>query len=236
MNKLKIILLLIITINLKAEIKDKQIEIEIKKWDNIDNYSITSPDDTDFDKIIDETSMDKKDMSLTIGYQFYPSLKAADDITSLDLGISKDINGIWLSAMFSNTSALFNQITQRNNQANPSIPSSLNPKETINSFGIGLGIQEKVPADIIKLPNVYAKSEAFITYNKLSESTFSENYSGIGIKTDIRLYKYAEIGMHYGTKLSYSLSQVTKKGDSSSDSRSLLISFISLGFDIGFYF
>ena len=231
---LLLIALLIITFtNVKAEIKNFEQGSELSKIDlekgiNLGRYS---------------TENDQNKVGLLYAMNLSPF--AAADITSYEISYSFKLgsllgNRTWIDLGYQSTSALYSQLGKPSSSVHSGyLQDDINAQTvTLKSYYIGASIQSNLVQNLISYDRLYESISAAVTYNSYSEEYAEGTFSGYGLKSTLGLYIRSSQHMHYGIKMGYNLTPVTKapeEGETSS-SNTLMLSFATVGFDLSFYF
>ena len=80
---------------------------------------------------------------------------------------------------------------------------------------------------------------AYLTYHSLTDGLRDLSYSGPGFRADFGLHKRFSPRFHFGINLSYNLGVIDREKITETErreDRNFVISWLSFGADLGFYF
>lgn len=177
---------------------------------------------------------------ISAAFSFNSDLKDLATISSFQGSYAFLLRKTWIELSASKTVARYNEITRNN----PSLPAAgltnLDLEDTdLLSFGAGLLYRTTYIQNMINSAHFFETVSAAITYNQFDDSLRTETYSGFGFKADFGIHRRFSKNFHFGGKLSYNLASVQypEEGNATTKSeRSLLLTWLGLGFDLGFYF
>jgi hypothetical protein len=177
---------------------------------------------------------------ISAAFSFNSDLKDLSTISSFEGSYAFLLRKTWIELSGSKTVARFNEITRNN----PSLPAAaLTNIELENtdllSFGAGLLYRTTYIQNVFSSPHFFETVSAAITYNQFDDSLRTETYSGVGFKAEFGIHRRFSKNFHFGGKIGYHLASVQYPEDDNEltkSQRSLLLSWMGLGFDLGFYF
>ena len=111
----------------------------------------------------------------------------------------------------------------------------------LQALGISLGYSSRFFKELVKgnTPDFFETTRVGLGYYSFVEHYDRETYKGPGLKTDFELTFAGWPSFYYGLKFSYHLAHLTHPSQPQKEShsaRSLLVTWLSGGFDISFYF
>jgi hypothetical protein len=111
-------------------------------------------------------------------------------------------------------------------------------KNTVMGLGLGVGYRFKLLLDFFQTEDMFESIDVYANYIRLNETFIKKDYSGYGLTTNYGLHKRVNTSFFYGGKLSYNLSYVKREklGTESEKNRSLALGWLSLAFELGFFF
>lgn len=152
-------------------------------------------------------------------------------------------NQIWWGAQLFQHSSFFSSVTQ--NATASSVPNSEGSfqrgnyeKNTILGLGVGVGYRFKLLLDFFQTEDVFENLEVYLNSIQMDESFINKRYQGYGLTTNYGIHKRSGQNYFYGGKFSYNVSSVTRAaiGNESKSDRSLSLGWLSLAFEIGFFY
>jgi hypothetical protein len=111
-------------------------------------------------------------------------------------------------------------------------------KQGIFAGGLGVGYRFKLLLDFLRTEDMFETVDVFGNYLELDESSLDVKYRGYGLTTSYGIHKRASTSFFYGGKFSYNIASVTRDAfdNESRRNRSLTLGWLSLGFEMGFFF
>lgn len=170
-----------------------------------------------------------------------------NDILGVELSYmrrSTRYNQFWYGAQLFRHNTYFDAITQNStsNSTNVNAESrSVRPggtKNTVTATGIGMSYRFKLLLDFYPTEDVFESVEVFANAISLNESFISRTYKGYGLTTSYGIHKRSSTAFFYGGKFSYNVASVTREAivNESKSDRSLSLGWLSLGFEMGFFY
>lgn len=155
---------------------------------------------------------------------------------------SERYNQVWWGAQFFHHKTYFDAITQNpttggvNSEASFRRPGGT--ENTIMAFGLGVGYRFKLLLDFYETEDVFETVDVFVNALQLDESFIDETYRGYGLTASYGLHKRSSTSYFYGGKFSYNVASVTREAiaNESKSSRSLALGWLSLAFELGFFY
>ena len=152
---------------------------------------------------------------------------------------SKRYNNIWWGAQFFNHFSRFGNVS--NNATTGSEAAFKRPNNTKNSIrGLGLGVSYrfKLLLDFYPTEDVFENIDVMINYLSLKEDFIDETYNGYGLTTSYGIHKRSSTNFFYGAKASYNIGSVVRptRGNESKSDRTLPLGWLSMAFEIGFFY
>lgn len=111
-------------------------------------------------------------------------------------------------------------------------------KNTVFAGGLGVGYRFKLLLEFFETEDVFESIDVFANYIMLDETFIDQSYKGWGLTTNYGIHKRSSSRYFYGGKLSYNIASVTRGAISneSKGDRSLTLGWLSLAFEMGFFF
>jgi hypothetical protein len=169
-----------------------------------------------------------------------PSLSKAGDVTDFALSYGKKMTDFWFDSNLVITSGVFNKMAINNPSAtNLTSDQLFGTKSTWTSIGIGLGRESRYAQTLLPFKDIYEMMAANLSYNIYKETTSNKSFTGPGMLAKFSLYKRFSDYFSAGTQFTYNLAVVKRAQesdtDNSSSSRSLTLSYVTVGFDLSFF-
>jgi len=156
---------------------------------------------------------------------------------------SSRYNQIWWGAQFFQHRTYFDAITQNhktgtnpNGEVNYNRPGGV--KNTVMAAGLGVGYRFKLLLDFLETEDWFESIDVFVNGMQLDETFIKQKYRGYGLTTNYGLHKRSSTSFFYGGKISYNIASVTRDaiGDEKKSERSLTLGWLSLAFELGFFY
>lgn len=184
-------------------------------------------------------SSDKSRLSLL--YFMNSDLRQLTGISTFELIYAKKSGNYWLEFIASNSNLHYDSITSF---VSGPIPDAVETDlvflvENLVTLGVGLSYRTTLIQNFIQSGEYFETVSAYLTANHLSEIYSSESYTGLGLKADFGIHKRVSQFFHFGGKMSYNLVAVKRAaiGSETDESlRSLTLHWLSIGFDLSYYF
>lgn len=164
-----------------------------------------------------------------------------DDILGLDvtyLRRSDRYDRIWWGAHFFRHTTAYDAVAEKQSDEAPGRPG--NQKETITGFGLGLSYRFKLILGFWQTENVFENIDVFVNYLRFDESFVDRTYQGYGLTTSYGLIKRSKTNFYYGPKISYNVAPVKRdkldNAETSRRARELTLGWLSLAFELGFFY
>jgi hypothetical protein len=153
-------------------------------------------------------------------------------------------NQIWWGAQFFQHKTYFDAITQnrRNPSSNANAESNYqrpgDVKNTVMAAGLGVGYRFKLLLDFFETEDTFEAVDVFVNGLQLDETYIKKKYRGYGLTTNYGIHKRSSTSFFYGGKFSYNIASVTREaiGNEKKSDRSLSLGWLSVAFELGFFF
>lgn len=111
-------------------------------------------------------------------------------------------------------------------------------KNTVLGLGPGIGYRFKLLLDFFPTEDLFESVDVFANVIDLDETHMGERYRGYGLTTNYGIHKRSSTSFFYGGKLSYNIASVTREalGNEKRRERSLSLGWLSLAFELGFFY
>ncbi|TNF01321.1 MAG: hypothetical protein EP326_04640 [Deltaproteobacteria bacterium] len=172
-------------------------------------------------------------------YHINADLKNAVDISTFEFIYGQKRDFGWLEFSIAKISGEFQELTENNAALGGESQDLQEESDGVLVLGVGLGWRTKYVRHLVAMDTLYETISAQVTYNQFDENFRGESFSGPGIKADFGIHKRTSEAFHFGVRMSYNLAHVKKAQEfegHSSPARSLLLTWLSLGLDLTFYY
>ncbi len=154
-------------------------------------------------------------------------------------------NQIWYGFQLFQHNTFFDAITQNktaSSGANANSDSQFqrpnNTKNKIFAGGLGVGYRFKLLLEFFPTEDVFETIDVYANYLTLNETFINRNYQGYGLTTNYSIHKRSSSKYFYGGKFSYNVASVTRAaiGNESKSDRSFALGWLSVAFEMGFFY
>lgn len=154
-------------------------------------------------------------------------------------------NQIWYGLQLFQHRTFFDSITQNQEleagddaNADSQFQRPNNVKNTVLGMGFGVGYRFRLLMDFFPTEDVFESVDVYANYITLDETYIKQTYKGYGLTTNYGIHKRASTKYFYGGKISYNVASVTREalGTESKSERSFALGWLSLAFEMGFFY
>ncbi len=152
-------------------------------------------------------------------------------------------NELWWGIQIFQHRTYFDAITRNHTSgANPNSEAQFQRasgvKNTVLGVGPGVGYRFKLLLDFFETEDVFESIDVFANVIELDETHIGQKYRGYGLTTNYGIHKRSSTSFFYGGKFSYNLASVTRSalGDEKARERSLSLGWLSVAFELGFFY
>lgn len=156
---------------------------------------------------------------------------------------STSYNEIWYGLQLFRHTTIFSAITQNHTEgsdanAEVNFQRENTSEATVTGLGAGVGYRFRFLADAINRDDIFETVDVFLNAIQMNDSFIDETYQGYGLTTNYGIHKRSSTRFFYGGKISYNIASVTRPaiGTESKSDRSLTLGWLSLAFELGFYY
>lgn len=152
---------------------------------------------------------------------------------------SKRYNNIWYGGQFFNHFSRFGTVSDNSSTGKEAtFNRGSNVKNTIMGLGLGVGYRFKLLLDFLPTEDVFENIDVFVNYLNFKEKFVDETYKGYGLTMNYGLHKRSSTNFFYGGKISYNIGSVVRpgQGGESPSDRTLPLGWLSMGFEMGFFY
>lgn len=187
---------------------------------------------------------------ISLGYHISSNYNDFSEFSAFEFTFFQNLRnwqGSWWGIMFKKGSADFKAVSQNATEdvskpgtaeAHPDNQRPDEAQQDLTILGIGMAHRFKFILDFIDNKRLYEQVNWFITYNRDNDGFTNNSYSGPGLVADYEIFKRSSQRMYYGWKLSYHLASVGRSVEDGERNREgrLTLSWVSMGFNIGYYY
>lgn len=221
------------------EMGDAFTEEDLKEIDSLKRGTVLKRRDIETGVFLQDynTYSDKNRTSFL--YHVNNDINSITNITTLEFNYAHKFELAWLELFAIRTTATFNEITDSNPNDFSGGEALDLTEESLLAFGAGLSYRSSWIQELVNSDKMFTTTAASLGWYSLSENFSGFTYSGPGIKTDFGIHRRSSRSMHYGVRMSYNLASVKRAQETElerSSQRSLTLSWLTVGFDLSFYF
>ncbi|MEX0798945.1 MAG: hypothetical protein WEB87_03935 [Bacteriovoracaceae bacterium] len=176
----------------------------------------------------------------SLGYHFSSNYEDFSQLSSLEIMFSRQLRvftELWISFQAKRTTGAYEALADEVQSANGDIERS-GSAQSFTTLGLGGGYRFRALSGFFDSNRMFETVDAYLTYNYHLDGASDVQYQGFGLSADYGLHYRATESFFYGTKLSYNISNLARseeEGESLPD-RSLVFGWLSLGFELGYYY
>jgi hypothetical protein len=167
-----------------------------------------------------------------------PSMTKATDIINFNFAYTKKMEDYWFDATFLITNGTINKLTTNNFEATGETDTNLyGKKSTMTTFGLGVARESRYSQTLLPFDGMYEVISADLTYNLYKGDVMTKSFYGPGMIAKFSLFKKLNDYVSMGPQLLYNLAVVKRAQElntETSSSRSLTLSYVTIGFDVSF--
>lgn len=167
-----------------------------------------------------------------------PSMTKATDIINFNFDYTKKMEDYWFDATFLITNGAINKLTTNHFEATGETDDNLyGKKSTMLTFGLGVARESRYSQALLPFDGMYEVISADLTYNLYKGEAMSKSFYGPGMIAKFSLFKKLNDYVSIGPQLLYNLAVVKRAQEldtETSSSRSLTMSYVTVGFDLSF--
>ena len=152
------------------------------------------------------------------------------NIIALEAIYAYPLKSSWLEFFLQEVQGNFSEMAHAITPLGTNDQEQAESKNTLFVFGGGFMDEGTWVQDLFDDKNLFTSASANLGFYILDDELTGKQFTGPGIKIDFGLYRRRQVKMHYGLKVNYHLAKVTNS------SSKMLLSWLSFGFDLGFYF
>ncbi len=181
-------------------------------------------------------------------YHFHYEYSKITSVNGFQLSYAKKFGSLWYEAFYQQLSGTFSGLAENQTPQSPTANSnpyaeSRNYRPTDSSadltlYGLGVGHRFKFFLDYFDTYDLFETINLYLTYNTLNDEFTAQSYSGWGLKADYGIHKRVNSSFFIGGRFSYNWAQVqrTEINDERADDRRLMLSWLNIAFEMGFYY
>ena len=153
-------------------------------------------------------------------------------------------NQIWYGMQFFQNKTFFDAITQNhssdsgNANAESQTQRPNNVQSKVLGFGPGVGYRLKLLMEFLPTEDVFETIDVYGNYVIMDDDYTKNEYKGYGLTTNYGIHKRSGSNFFYGGKLSYNIASVTRRqiGNESKSDRTFTLGWLSVAFELGFFY
>ncbi len=187
---------------------------------------------------------------LSFAYHINFDLNDAMGVNGFEINYVKRLNNFqrsFWSLIYKSHTANFSQVSQNPTEDNSRPPTSDrfpgnqrpdDAAQKITTMGIGYAHRFKLILDFFPTQKVFEQINVNAGYTTLNDAHSGSQYKGYGFMSDYEIIYRSSQKLFYGLKFSYNLFPVSRaplEGEASTDHK-LTLSWVSMAFNIGYYF
>ena len=246
MKHFLILIFLIIAANVKAqsvapsdeELTETFTEEDIKELDAIKSGTVLKKRDAKTGFFLRDYNTENDGNRFSLLGHINKDFETIGDVMAGEVIYAKRFDLAWIEVFGLMTKATLGEIAKNNPSTGSNTLDFRNSADTVRAFGAGVSYRNRWIQSIFNSDKVFSTTAASLGWYMLNNNERSEDYAGPGMKADFGIHRRGSRTTHYGFKMSYHLAHVKKEKEfdtESSTARSLLLTWLTFGFDLSFY-
>ncbi len=145
----------------------------------------------------------------------------------------------WVEFFGLRTSGRFEEMTDNNPSDGANTLELRESEDQVLAFGASISYRGTWIQDLVNSEKMFTTTAAGLGWYNYTSNERVLSYSGPGLKCDFGLHRRSTQSFHYGLKMSYHLADVKREADfegETSSQRNQVLSWLTFGFDLSFYF
>ncbi|MBT3586137.1 MAG: hypothetical protein HN509_14620 [Halobacteriovoraceae bacterium] len=170
-------------------------------------------------------------------------LQNAADMITAEATWSKKFDLAWIQLWGNRSTGKFREFGRVNSNLTTGTTFTndeiLEGNATVTGIGISIAYRTSYVRNLIKSDNLFETISVGIGRYNADVERIDKSFAGWGLKADFGIHRRTSQKIHYGLKMSYNLAELkhSQEFDTQTGSaRSLLMTWIGLGFEFAFYF
>jgi hypothetical protein len=212
---------------------------EVEELDSLKSGSVLQKRDFDTGLFLDDYNTYKDLNRVSFLYHLNNDLTALTNLQTVEFNWAHRFDLAWVEFFFFRTQAKFEELTENNPNEGGITADLLQSDDSVLAGGASISYRGNWVGELFQSDKVFSTISAGLGWYRFSESLRGLTYSGPGLKCDFGVHRRSSRSIHYGMKMSYHLSHTKRAAEfegESSSARSQVLSWLSLGFDLSFYF
>lgn len=175
-----------------------------------------------------------------LGFHLSSNYQDFAEITSLEIMFARQLQSyseFWINFLFKQTQGTYEAFAEEIESENATTTRK-GSDQSFTTLGVGGGYRFKALSKAFGFNRLFETVDAYITYNSHLDGATDTRYQGFGLQSDYGLHYRGGESIVYGAKLSYNIVAVERanEGDEDLIDRSLVFGWLSLGFELGYYY
>ncbi len=212
---------------------------ELEEIDSLKRGTVLKRRDVESGLFLSDYNTEKDANRTSFLYHLNNDLTALTAIQSLEFIYAHRFEFAWIEFFAFRAQGNFEEITDNNPFEGADSTELRETEDSILAFGASLSYRGTWIQDLVNSDKMFTTTAAGIGWYNYTQNLRVKSYSGPGLKCDFGLHRRSTRSFHYGLKMSYNLAHVERsqefEGETSSQ-RSQVLSWLSFGIDLSFYF
>lgn len=172
-------------------------------------------------------------------YHVNNDLTALTNIQTLEFNYAHRFELAWVEFFGLRTAGKFAELTDNNPSDGADTDELRDTDDQVLAFGAAISYRSDWVQELVGSDKMFTTTSAGLGWYNYTQNLRVKSYSGPGLKCDFGLHRRSSRSFHYGLKMSYHLADVKRaaefEGETSSQ-RNQVLSWLTFGFDLSFYF
>ncbi|MCF8059372.1 MAG: hypothetical protein K9K67_08750 [Bacteriovoracaceae bacterium] len=212
---------------------------ELEDIDSLKRGTVLKRRDVETGLFLSDYNTDKDANRTSFLYHLNNDLTALTAVQSLEFIYAHRFEHAWVEFFGFRATGNFEELTE-NNPSEGAVTDELRESEdSVLAFGASLSYRGTWIQDLVNSDKMFTTTAAGIGWYNYTQNLRVKSYSGPGLKCDFGLHRRSSPSFHYGLKMSYHLAHVERSAEfegETSSQRSQVLSWLSFGIDLSFYF
>ena len=212
---------------------------EVEELDSLKSGSILTKRDFDTGLYLDDYNTYKDRDRISFLYHLNNDLTALTNLQTVEFNWAHRFDIAWVEFFVFRTQAKFEELTENNPNEGGISSDLLQSDDSILAGGASISYRGNWVGELFQSDKVFSTTSAGIGWYRFTESLREKTYSGPGLKCDFGVHRRSSRSIHYGMKMSYHLAHTKRAAEfegETSSARAQVLSWLSFGFDLSFYF
>ena len=212
---------------------------ELEELDSLKSGSVIKKRNFETGLYMDDYNTYKDQNRISFLYHINNDLTALTNLQTVEFNWAHRFDLAWVEFFFLRTQGKFEELTENNPSEGAASADLQQSDDSVLAGGASISYRGSWLSEFFQSDKIFSTTAAGIGWYRFTETLREKTYSGPGLKCDFGVHRRSSRSLHYGMKMSYNLSHVKRAAEfegEGSSARSQVLSWLSFGFDLSFYF